>query len=61
MLKSLSRGLDILQGEDNCFYGTLLPMIEAIIKKINNKMSELLPTIVGLVEREQSGNGLVSC
>ena len=45
VLKPLSRGLDILQGEDNCFYGTLLPTFETIIKKINAKKSELSPTI----------------
>ena len=34
VLKPLSRGLDILQGEDNCFFGTLLPTLETIIKKV---------------------------
>ena len=33
VLKPLARGLDILQGEDNCFYGTLLSILETIIKK----------------------------
>ena len=33
VLKSLARGIDILQGEDNCFYGTLLPTLETILKK----------------------------
>ena len=33
VLKPLARGLDILQGKDNCFYGTLLPTLETIIKK----------------------------
>ena len=32
-LKPLSRGLDILQGEDYCYYGTLLPTLETICKK----------------------------
>ena len=50
VLKPLSRRLDILQGEDNCFYGTLLPTLETIIKKINAKKSELSPNIVGLVD-----------
>jgi len=34
ILKPLSRGLDILQGEDNCFFGSLSPTLEAIIKKV---------------------------
>ena len=50
VLKPLSRGLDILQGEDNCYYGTLLPTLETIIKKMKTKKSELSPTIVGLVD-----------
>ena len=33
VMKPLARGLDILQGEDHCFYGTLLPTLETIIKK----------------------------
>jgi len=35
VLKTLSRGLDILQGKDNCFYGTLLPTLETIIKQVD--------------------------
>ena len=52
VLKPLSRGLDILQGEDNCFYGTLLPTLTlvTIIKKIKDKKSELSATTVGLVD-----------
>ena len=34
VLKPFARGLDILQGEDNCFFGTLLPALETIIKKV---------------------------
>ena len=34
VLKPLARGLDILQGEDNCFFDTLLPTLETIIKKL---------------------------
>ena len=34
MLEPLARSLDILQGEDDCFYGTLLPTVETIIKKL---------------------------
>ena len=33
VLKPLARSLDILQG-DNCFYGTLLPTLEKVIKKL---------------------------
>ena len=47
-MKPLARGLDILQGEDHCFYGTLLPILEAIIKKTNAVISQLSPTTVGL-------------
>ena len=49
VLQLFSRGLDILQGEDNCFYGTLLPTLETIIKKIKDKKSELSGMTVGLV------------
>ena len=34
ILKPLPKGLDILQGEDNCIFGTLLPTLETIIKKV---------------------------
>jgi len=33
VLEPLSKGLDILQGEDRCYYGTLLPTLHTIIKK----------------------------
>ena len=33
VLKPLSKGLDILQGEDDCYYGTLLITLETISKK----------------------------
>ena len=34
VLKPLTRSLDILQGEDNYFYDTLLPTLETVIKKL---------------------------
>ena len=33
ILKPLAGGLDIPQGEDNCFYGVFLPTLETIVKK----------------------------
>ena len=48
MLKPLARGLDILQGEDNCFYGTLLPTLETILKKVRAMKSEISSTTLGL-------------
>ena len=49
VLKPLARGLDILQGEDNCFCGTLLPTLETIIKKIKTLIPQLSTATVGLV------------
>ena len=49
VLHPLSGGFDILQGEDNCFYGTLLPTLETIIKNLKDKKSELSEMMVGLV------------
>lgn len=50
VLKPLARGLDILQGEDNCFYGTLLPTLETIIKKTKAIKPELSSMTMGLAD-----------
>ena len=53
VLEPLSRGLDILQREDNCFFGTLLPTLETVIKKITAmrpKLSSMTIGLVGLIE-----------
>ena len=54
VLKPLARGLDILQGEDNCFYGTLLPSLERIIKKTKAPVPHLSPITIGLVDAMES-------
>ena len=48
VLKPVSRSLDILQGEDNCFFGSLLPTLEAIIKKVVTLKPDLSSMTVGL-------------
>jgi len=50
-LKPVSRGLDILQGEDSCFYGKLLPTLKTIVNKTIAKKSELLSAIVDYIDR----------
>ena len=50
VLKPLTRRLEILQGEDNCFFGTLLPTLETIIKKVKVVKPNLSPMTVGLVD-----------
>ena len=49
VLKPLTKGLDILQGEDNCYFGTLLPTLKAIIKKIKAVKPNLSSAAMGLV------------
>ena len=49
MLKSFAMGLDKLQGEDNCYFGTLLPTLETIIKKVKATKPSLSSATVGLV------------
>jgi len=34
LLKPLAAALDILQGEDDCYYGTLLPTLEILMSKL---------------------------
>ena len=48
VLKPVSRGLDVLQGEDNCFFGSLLPTLEAIIKKVVVLKVDLSAMTVGI-------------
>ena len=53
VLKPLSRGLGILQGEGNCFFGTLLPTLETIIKKVvalRPDLSSMTIRLTGAVE-----------
>ena len=47
-LKPLYRGLDILQGEYDCYYGTLLPTLEMICKKTKVLVSQLSTMTTGL-------------
>ena len=53
VLKPLSRGLDILQGEDNCYYGALLPTLATIIKKTKAIKPDLSMT-TGLADAVES-------
>ena len=46
--RPLSKGLDILQGEDNCFFGTHLPTLETIIKKVVALQPDLSSMTIGL-------------
>ena len=49
VLKPLAMGIDKLQGEDNCYFGTLLPTLETIIKKVKVAKPSLSSATVGLV------------
>lgn len=62
-MKPLTVALDILQGEDNCFYGTLLPTLETLISKTLDLKSGLqilgdLPEAVVKVRTSISSNTL---
>lgn len=48
VLEPLSKGLDILQGEDRCYYGTLLPTLHTIIKKTKAEVPNLSVATTGL-------------
>ena len=49
VLEPLSRGLDILQGEDRCYYGTLLLTLQTIVKKNKAEIPNLSPAATRLV------------
>ena len=53
-LEPLSRGLDILQGEDCCYYGTLLPTLETIVKKTKAEVPNLSTMTTGLAYAVES-------
>jgi len=44
-----SRGFDILQSNDNCYFGTLLSTLETIIKKVKTIESDLPSMTMGFV------------
>ena len=52
VVKPLTRALDILQGEDNCYHGMILPTIESMIirtleiKKDVSRMTSGLPDVI---------------
>ena len=48
VLQPFAKGLDILQGEDKCFYGTLLPTLETVLKKIRGIKADLSVMTTGL-------------
>ena len=48
VLGPLSVGLDILQGEDRCYYGTLLPTLTTILKKTKAEVPNLSLMTTGL-------------
>ena len=48
VLQPFATGLDILQGENNCFYGILLPTLETVLKKIRGIKANLSIMTTGL-------------
>lgn len=41
--RPLAAALDILQGEDDCYYGTLLPTLEILMSKLLSQMAAGMP------------------
>ena len=50
LLKPLAMALDILQGEENCFYGTILPTLEALMAKTLDLKDSLSRMTSGLLD-----------
>ena len=53
-LSPLSRGLDILQGEDSCYHGTLLPTLATIIRKTKAALPQLSSMTTGITQTVQN-------
>jgi len=45
-LKPMAQGLDNLQGEDDCYYGTLLPTLETTLNKMKSRCAIIAAVIV---------------
>ena len=50
IMKPFTAALDILQGEDTCFYGTLQPTLEVLMAKTLTMKNGLSPMTTGLPE-----------
>lgn len=52
VLKPLTVALDILQGEDNCYYGSLLPTLESLMSRmltLQNGLSRMTADLPGVI------------